>query len=47
LETTLTEQAATLSFQQFEIISKEQQELEARHQDLLERWLQLIDKISG
>jgi len=47
LETTLTEQAATLSFQQFEIISKEQQELEARHQDLLERWLQLSDKISG
>lgn len=47
LETTLTEQAATLSFQQFEIISQEQQELEARHQDLLERWLQLSDKISG
>ncbi|GAB1365650.1 ABC-F family ATP-binding cassette domain-containing protein [Candidatus Cloacimonadaceae bacterium] len=47
LETTLTEQAATLSFQQFEIISKEQQELEARHQDLLERWLQLSDKVSG
>lgn len=47
LETTLTEQAATLSFQQFEIISKEQQALEARHQDLLERWLQLSDKVSG
>lgn len=47
LETTLTEKAASLSFQQFESISKEQQELETKHQDLMERWLQLSDKLSG
>lgn len=47
LETTLSEQAGSLSPDQFRKISQEMHELESTHQKLLDRWLELSEKESG
>ncbi|MDY0151486.1 MAG: ABC-F family ATP-binding cassette domain-containing protein [Candidatus Cloacimonas sp.] len=44
LETSLSEDAASLSHGDFHQISIDQQALNARHQELLHRWLELSDK---